>query len=106
MVVCDAHGETFTRSHVCPICVTGDIVPIPEIDAGPDFSAMEAHEARFLALAEELEGEMRAAPHPRDKATLGAAALRARRSAAEITRWREDWIRSYRLQAEVRRLRA
>lgn len=113
-LACAKHGQEWKRPGACPLCTPGDAEAVVErteasILAGESVKrglpTMLDHEAEFLrlaALGEKWAKSEKKAGRAANARNLLETAVKARTRAAEITEWREDWIRTEREAADAR----
>jgi hypothetical protein len=123
-IYCTAHDEHFPKGRDCQICAIEKPAPAA-LESAPDpaiagLPSAADHERAFLAVAETAErwahdvvnagpegddeGEMPRPSHG-TAAKLLDCAIKARRAACELTRWREDWARTKETERQAALLR-
>lgn len=130
-VSCAYHdGLTFAKGGACPKCESdpppddhSEIVSqVPKADGLP---AVVDHERWYVAISDRFrkeaesmledlkpqrksknrEAQKARKANPLMAAKLADVAIKARRAAVEVTRWREDWEKTEQLEAELRLMR-
>jgi hypothetical protein len=112
--LCKKHEQEFRRPNQCPMCTTADAEAVVERTEASLLAAealrrglptMLDHEQDFLRIAAKAEAwavTEKKAKRGANARNLLETAIKARTRAAEITEWREDWIRTERENAEGR----
>lgn len=113
-LACSKHGQEWKRPGACPLCSPDDAEAVVERTEASVLAAdamrrklptMLDHEEEFLRLAvlgEKWAKSEKKAGRAANARNLLETAVKARTRAAEITEWREDWIRTEREAAEGR----
>lgn len=108
---CKKHGQEFKRGHACPFCKPEDAEQVIEHTEASELAAeamkrglpvMLDHEKRYGELFElfkKREQQNTSKKKGAIAAMYGGLMMKAARAQAEITEWREDWIRTERESA-------
>lgn len=128
IVKCLRHGD-FPKGGHCPACETDP--PTDEEQAilaapvGAGLPSVVDHEGWYVKISDRFQreaiallkdvppkrktkkraGEKGRKANPLLAAKLADVAIKARRAAVEVTRWREDWEKVEKLEDELRRMR-
>ncbi len=125
---CDRHPEVgaFPKGHECPRCT---VDPPPDEDENPsraprapDMPSVLSHERWYIDVSDQFIAEAKRQlvdgrptgkgkrkkvrkANPLTAAKLADVAIKARRAAVDVARWREDWENVEKLERELAELR-